>query len=42
MAKSMVEGAEEDCVVVYHYLESDFGLTEVQIKLANRSPRLTQ
>jgi len=42
MAKSMAEGEEEQCVMVYHYLESNCGSTKVQIKLADRSPRLTQ
>jgi len=42
MAKSMAEEEEEHCVVVYHYLECDFSSTDVQIKSADRSPRLTQ
>jgi len=42
MAKSMAEGEEEQYGVVYHYLESDFGPNQVQIKFANHSRRLTQ
>ena len=42
MAKSIAKEEEQHCVVVYHCLESDFGSTETQIKLVNRSPRLTQ
>jgi len=42
IAKSMTEGEEEHCVMVYHYLESDFGSTKMQIKSVDRSPRLKQ
>lgn len=42
MAKSMAEREKQHCVMVYHYLESDFNSIEVQIKLVDKSPRLTQ
>ena len=42
MAKSIVEGEEEHCVMVYHCLESDFSLIEVQINFTERLLRLTQ